>query len=74
MIGHIARALGNKGEMTMRTYTEKNGYKWIAIVDSHSAKELMEYGTKALVFVAVPSRPKFAQYIGFSYHVYLRVW
>lgn len=58
----------------MRTFTEQNGYKWIALVDSHSAKELMEYGTNALVFVAAPSRPKFAKYTGFMYHVFIRLW
>lgn len=73
MIGHTEKALGNKGERTMRTYTEKNGYRWIALVDSQAAKVLMAYGTGNLVFVAMPSKPKFSKYCGFKYMVYLKL-
>lgn len=61
-----------RGYIAMRTFTEKSGYKWIAIVNSQTAKELMIYGTSGLVFVAVPSTPRFAKFCGFSYHVYLK--
>ena len=57
----------------MHTYTEKNGYRWIAVVDSHTANELLKYGTASLVIVATPSQPKWAKYVGFSYQVYLKI-
>ena len=57
----------------MRTYTEKNGYRWIAVVDSHAATELLKWGTKSLVIVSTPSKPKWSKYVGFSYQVYLKI-
>lgn len=57
----------------MRTFTEENGYRWLAFVGGDTVKQLMRYGTDDLVFVTAPSKPKFARYTGFHYNVYLRL-
>lgn len=72
MIGHTVKAFGNKG-VTMRTFTEENGYRWLAFVSGYTAKQLMKYGTGDLVIVSAPSKPKFTRYTGFHYNVYLRL-
>lgn len=69
----IAPQHKRKWGSTMRTFTQENGFEFVGFVDSHAAKELMNFGSSRLVFVAAPATPRATKYMGFCYRVYFRL-